>query len=179
MLQPKIYIEDPHHKMSRKFLTDQVYSEAIESFVIVDADVLFINKENKTLFLLARRKAKPMQGLWVIGGRIYAGESERDAICRLTKSETSLEFGPDHFNFLCMNRYVWKDRQQEPQDKGSDNLCYTFTAELTQEERAIVSKNLDPEEYDTTLGLQEFSGEMLEEQGVHPAIIDMHKVLFG
>ena len=41
IMEPRLYIEDPHFKMSRMFLSDKTYREAIESFVIVDADVLF------------------------------------------------------------------------------------------------------------------------------------------
>ena len=176
--EPRTYFEDPHFKMGRKFLSDETYAEAIESFVIVDADVLFINRTNKSVFLLARRKVKPMQGLWLIGGRIFAGEPERAAIARLVKRETSLSIAPDRFEYLCINRYLWTDREQEPQNKGSDNLCYTFALEVSDEEKQISSEHLDPDEYDTTTGLQEFDKKMLEAGSVHQAIRDLYDIVF-
>ncbi|MDO8430716.1 MAG: NUDIX domain-containing protein [Candidatus Taylorbacteria bacterium] len=178
MSSPHLYLEDPHFKMSRVFLSDKTYNEAIESFVIVDVDVIFINRVNKTILLLAKRRVKPMQGLWLIGGRVFAGESENDAIMRCVKRETSLDLPNDRFHFITMNRYIWKDREQEPQDKGSDNLCYTFAAELSPEERVTASNHLDKDEYDTKIGLQEFSLESLKEHKVHQAILDLYQLLF-
>lgn len=176
--QPETYSEDPHFKMVKKYLSDEVYAETIESFIIVDADVLFINRVNKSVFLLARRKVKPMQGLWLIGGRVFAGEPERTAITRLVKREAGLEIAPERFEYLRMNRYLWTEREQQPQNKGSDNLCYTFILEISDEEKQIASKHLDPHEYDTTTGLQEFNKEELEKENVHKAITDLYDLVF-
>ena len=177
--QPVTYFEDPHFKMGRKFLSDETYAEAIESFIIVCAAVLFINRANKSVLLLARRRVKPMQGLWLIGGRVFAGERERDAIVRLVKREAGLAVAPDRFEFLCINRYLWTDREQEPQDKGSDDLCYTFALEVSDEEKRSSSAHLDPHEYDTMIGLQEFNKERLEKESVHQAIRDLYDTVFG
>ena len=176
--QPMTYFENQHFKMGRKFLSDETYTEAIESFVIVDADVLFVNRTNKSVFLLARRKVKPMQGVWLIGGRIFAGEPELDAIVRLVKREAGLDIAPDRFEYLRINRYIWTNREQEPQNKGSDNLCYTFALEVSDEEKNIASAHLDPHEYDTTMGLQEFDKEMLEKESIHKAIRDLYELVF-
>ena len=176
--QPKIYLQNPHFKMAKKFLSEGTYSEAIESFVIVDTDVVLVNKDSKKILLLARRRHKPMQGLWVIGGRIFAGENELSAIQRIFKRETSLEIAPSRFHFVAMNRYIWSEREQEPQDKGSDNLCYTFGLVLDANEIKIVSGHLDKEEYDSSSGLQEFSREELINENVHPAIIDLYDSIF-
>lgn len=177
--QPRIYFEDPHFKMGRKFLSDETYAEAIESFVIVCADVLFINRANKSVLLLARRRVKPMQGLWLIGGRILAGEPECDAIARLVKREAGLDITPDRFEFICINRYLWTSREQEPQNKGSDDLCYTFALEVSDEQKRTASKHLDPNEYDTAVGLQEFNKERLEKESVHKAIKDLYDLVFS
>lgn len=165
--------------MGRKFLSDETYAEAIESFVIVCADVLFINRKNRSVLLLARRKVKPMQGLWLIGGRVFAGEPERAAIVRLAKREVGLDIAPERFEYVCTNRYLWTDREQEPQDKGSDDLCYTFALEVSDEERRGAAAHLDPHEYDTTTGLQEFNKERLEKESVHQAIRDLYDIVFS
>ena len=177
-MQPKTYLQNPHFKMSHKFLGEATYSEAIESFVIVDADVALVNADSKKILLLARRRHKPMQGLWVIGGRIFAGEDERVAIKRLFKRETSLDIESARFQFITMNRYIWSEREQAPQDKGSDNLSYTFALALAPAEIEIVSKHLDSEEYDAAAGLREFTRGELVKENAHPAILDMYDALF-
>ena len=172
------YIEDPNFKMPRKFLPDKIFAEAMESFVIVDADVVFVTKGDRSTLLLARRKAKPVQGgLWFVGGRIYAGESELEGIVRLVKRETGLEIAPERFEYLRMQRYMWNNRQQEPQDKGSDNLCYMFALEITPDEREQASQQLDPNEYESEDGLREYSKEMLEKEGVHQAVLDLFNLI--
>lgn len=175
--QPKTYAQDPHFVMPKKFLSEGTYSNAIESFVIVDADVALINKDNKKI-LLVRRRQKPMPGLWLVGGRILAGEEVLNAIQRILKRETSLEIEASRFDFVIINRYLWSERKQEPQDRGSDNLCYTFALALDQDEVKAASGHLDAEEYDTSAGLREFSREELVRESVHPAIIDLYDLIF-
>ena len=47
MITPRLYVEDAHFKMKRTYLSDEVYKEAIESFIVVDVDVLFVNRIKK------------------------------------------------------------------------------------------------------------------------------------
>jgi ADP-ribose pyrophosphatase YjhB (NUDIX family) len=164
--------------MPVKFLNEQVYAEAMESMIVVTVDVVFIDRTNKKIFL-ATRKAKPMAELWVIGGRLLASEKEKAGMVRVIKRETSLDITPERLQFLCMNRYINPDRKQAPQDKGSDSLSYTFALELTVEEIAIASAKLDPEEYETEKGLQEFNINALEAlPHLHPAILAMYRKVF-
>lgn len=172
------YIEDPQFKMARKFLSDETFAEAIESFIIVCTDVFFIQRTNGGVFLLAPRKAKPMQGFWSVGGRISAGELERDAITRIVKREAGLTVAPDRFEFVRMHRSLWANREQEPQNKGRDDITYIFVLDISDEEKRIVSAHLDPREYDTTKGLEEFDKERLERESVHKAVRDVYAVVF-
>lgn len=175
--QPKLYIEDAHHNMSSKSMTDQEYANALEVFVVVCVDVVLVNRARKTVYL-ARRKAKPMQGWWVIGGRIRAGEIEHNAMHRKFLQETSVDVEPARFEFLRMNRYFWKDREQDPQNKGTDALAYTFAVELTDEELRTVSENLEKYEYEAGSGLREFTRYELLQEGAHEAVIDMYDQAF-
>lgn len=158
-------------------ISDKMYSVILDTFVIVCADVVPINRARKTIFL-ARRAAKPMQGWWVIGGRMWAGEKEHNAMHRKFLQETSVDIEPMRFEFVRMNRYHWKDRQQEPQDKGSDTLAYTFAIELTEDELRQSSENLEKREYEAGGGLQEFNREDLVHERVHEAVLDLYDQIF-
>lgn len=171
------FVEDPNHSMQPVLLSRSIYQKAIEAFVIVCADVVLLNPERHTIFLTKRRH-KPMNELWIIGGRIMAGESEFAAIQRKFKHETSLEIEHSRFKFLTMVRYFCEDRQQEPQNRGSDNLSYTFTLELTPGELLTASRSLDPDEYDKSFGLKEFTREDLLAAKVNNAILYFYDLIF-
>jgi|CXWL01.1.fsa_nt_gi ADP-ribose pyrophosphatase YjhB (NUDIX family) len=176
-MPPKLYVEDPEFMMPLTFLSEEVYEQALSSLIVVCADTVIIDREHKTLWL-AKRIVPPISTDWVIGGRIGAGEKEQDGAQRIFARETSLNLPRERFSFLGMNRYICSERKQYPQEKGSDTLSYTFIAELTPEEIQIVSKNLEPQEYDLSAGLTEFSRTQLVERKVHRAIIDMYDLIF-
>lgn len=177
MQPPTLYAEDPHFMMPQKFLSNDVYKEALESLVIVVTDVLFVDRAKKTIYL-AKRKVKPMQDFWLIGGRVLAGEDAIYSIRRCVKRETGLELPADRFQFLTLNRYLWKDRAQEPQEKGADTLGYTFAVDLSPEERSVAAQNLDSDEYDTNYGLQEFDVAGLADHPMRQAITDLYTRTF-
>lgn len=160
-----------------KFLSEKAYAKVMEALIIVCADAVITNFERKT-FYLAKRKTKPAQGWWWMGGRMFAFEDEVDAVKRCFKRETSLDIERDRFRFVRMYRYTWKDREQKPQNRGSDTLAYTFAIELSYEEIILVSQNLDEKEYEREIGLQEFNRDRMEEEHVHPAILDLYDHMF-
>lgn len=172
-----LYIEDTNHTMPKKVLDEKIYAAAIESMVVACTDAVIVNAKKKTVYL-GWRVAKPMQGWWIIGGRMFAGENQLDSIARCFERETSVAVDKNRFVLRCVNRYMWKDRQQIPQDIGEDNLAYTFSVELTPDELRNASSSLDPDEYDKSIGLEEFDYERLQKEKVHPAIIDVYKDIF-
>lgn len=175
--EPRIYIQDASFVMPRTFLTEEEYGRALESLVVVCADVLVVNKERNVL-LLASRKAKPIQGPWMFGGRLYAGERETDAASRILERETSLHIEKSRLQYIGMHRYVCSERQQIPQDKGSDTLAFNFYLELSNEEIQQAASSLDSDEYDKEAGLKEFDMKALESEHVHPALLDLHNQIF-
>lgn len=178
-----LYRQDPKHVMPRVFISDTAYAEAITGMVIVCTDVVLLNRERQT-FYLATRRSLPMRGLWWIGGRMNAGETERESIMRAFRRETGLELPAGRFvETPRMTRYQWSERQQVPQTLGSDNLCYNYSLELSGEELAHVAAHLDPNEYDQEVGLREFTRAELKaiysEGRLHPVIWDIYQTIFG
>ncbi len=177
MRMPKLYVEDLSHEMPRKFLSDNVYSKAIAAFVIVCTDTVIVDSKQRTLFL-AKRAVKPMLGLWVIGSRRIAGETPEDSVRRCFKKETSLDIDKTRFVFATIVECFWKDREQEPQNVGCDDLNYWFTLELTPDERERTSASLDRAEYEKGFGLQEYNRERLVREKAHPALTDLYDLVF-
>ena len=171
------YIDNWKRDMPKKHLDEETFKKAIEAFVVVSTDAVIIDRQ-KRVFYLAQRSVKPMQGWWVIGGRSFAGETPIESIRRCFERETSVCFPLNRFELIRLNRYFWKDREQKPQNLGYDSLAYTFAVELTQEEIEAAAKGLDPNEYKTRAGLQEFNLKRLRVEGVHPMIIDLYQQLF-
>lgn len=164
------YIEDPRHQMPPVHLSKDAYALAIEAFVIVTVDIIIFDTRKATVWL-AKRRVQPLQGWWIIGGRIYAGESEKLAAVRTFERETGVRIVPDRLRHLSLHRYVLAKREQAPQMKGVDCLAFTFAVGLSSEELGYASAHLDPKEYETTLGLREFDYQELKclaEREDHP-----------
>lgn len=177
-----LYKQDPKHKMKPGFLPDEVYAQALSSIVFVCADAMIVNRERQTVYLAVRRHL-PMAGLWIIGGRVRPGEGEVVAIRRAFARETGLELEPQRFVPLpLMIRYQWAEREQAPQDTGSDNVAYNFAVELTDSEIARAASGLDAEEYDAAAGLKEFGREelkrLLDAGELAPTIWDLYEAVF-
>lgn len=147
MRPPKRYVEDHRHRFPPPvFMEEEAYAKAIASLVVVCTDVGIVDRDTRTLYL-ARRKSRPGKGLWwFIGGRMHVGEPELDSAVRCFHRETGLRIDPERLEFVSMNRYLLKDRKQEPTDIGSDSLAYTFAFEPTARQRTQIA--LDGEEYE-------------------------------
>ena len=160
---PVLYREGGH-TMSRKFLSEPVYAEAIGALVIDCTDAVIVDWGER-VFYLAKRAVKPMKGIWVIGGRRSAGEPLPDSMCRCFKRETGLDLPRGRFTYIAGQDCIWKDREQEPQDAGSHNFCHRFAVELTSEERGRATRP--------------FSRKDLVAANVHQSLIDLYHLVFG
>lgn len=176
-MRPGLYLENPEFRMARVYVSDAVYAAAIASFPVLCADVLFIQRA-KQLIYLPSRCIKPMPSRWLIGGRIFAGELETEAACRHVKHDTNLSITPERFEFIMMNRYIWTERQQEPQHVGSDSVAYTFALDISDEELAVARTCLNPAEYDSELGIAAFNRLELKTEGVHSEIRRLYETVF-
>lgn len=172
----RIYTEPGFISPPRVFLDEETYGKAIQSFPIVCTDAAIVDPSTETIFLAKRRIQPAIDWWWIIGGRSFAGENEFESMQRCFKRETGLGINEKRFRFIRMNRYHWEFRQQEPQDAGSDNLCYTFFIELTPVERSQII--LDPSEYYED-SLIAFNRKNIQEtEGVSKQIIDLYKTIF-
>lgn len=174
---PKIYKEDPKFTMPGKFLSDEVYAQAMESFVVVCTDTIIINKKRKT-FYLTKRSVYPLKTWWMVGGRMLAGENPLESIRRCFLRETGIDVNPQRFTFIVFNRYILSYRKQEPRDTGSDSLAHVFSIELSDEEIQKISRSLNNDEYDSSVGLVEFNREKLIKEKVFSAIVDLYDQVF-
>lgn len=174
---PKLFIEQSGHTYYIISLEEREYARAIQSLVFVCTDIGIIDVSSKMIYL-AQRALRPGSGWWwFIGGRSHIGETEYQSAQRCFKRETGLLIAEERFNFVCMNRYFFKDRQQEPREVGCDSLCYTLSLNLTDEERAQIT--LDSSEY-LGGGLQAFDYERLKStEGVHDPVRDFYTKIFG
>lgn len=83
----------------------------------------------------------------------------------------------NRFSIVCINEYIWKDREQHPQDIGCHALAHTFVVELSEEERVLVSASLEKAEYEPG-GLREFGRKELVAEGVHPMLVHLYDKIF-
>lgn len=164
-------------KMRGGLMEEDVFLIAIDHMIIASTDVVVINRERGTLFL-CRRAVRPMKGLWVIGGRRRKGETPLEGICRCFERETNLDLPENRFVFVLVTEYLWQDRDQIPRDHGLHYLGHQFSVELTQAELKHARTHLDPAEFDTEFGLQEFTRYQLIQERTHPALLLIYDTIF-
>lgn len=163
--------------MPKERLENQIYARAIESLVIVCTDIIMVCR-GKNLVYLAKRRQKPLLGWWMIGGRMRAGEDYLESAQRYMYEEAGMKIEKNRFEYVTTNRYWCKDRQQIPQEIGSDSEGHIFSLEVSDEELKSIALNLDEYEYDRKEGIREFSRETLIAAKIHPAIIDIYNKIF-
>ena len=176
---PARYYENTRHRIEPLLLSPGEYARAIRSFVVVCVDALIVNRSKRTVFL-AKRQAKPAQGMWwYIGGRVLAGETFERSIVRCFERETSLSVSMIRFEPANAQDFFWDTRQQRPQNAGLHSLGFIFSLELTEQERRAVAHSLDPHEYHAKSGLREFSRRELVREKIHPAVIETYDRIFS
>jgi ADP-ribose pyrophosphatase YjhB (NUDIX family) len=177
---PKRYDEDLNHSIRRLYLDDQAYGDATRSLPITNTDVLIVNFERETAYL-ARRCVIPIKGLWLIGGRRFAGERIMNCMHRCFKRETSLDVDKKRFEYVCRAEFTWSNRLQTPQDAGAHNNADIFVIELKDEELQQATAGLDPKEY-VPGSLREYTRaqlvEALVENPCQRALLDYYDEVF-
>ena len=176
MNEPRFYSEEPKRSLGT-FLDDDVYMRAVESLIIVCTDFVPVDRARRVIYL-SKRIVHSARGVWRFGGRQRAGETIHDSCTRIAKRELGLLIPPKRFMYLTTAEDLWAWRKQEPQNTGAHNLTHIFSIECTPNELALASIHLDPSEYDTSFGIQEFDRARLVAENVRPQIIDMYDALF-
>lgn len=168
-------------KLKPTILSNEIYAQAIESFVITCVDALIIDSVRKLVYLAKRRIEPAKDNWWVIGGRMWAGESYLHALQRHCMTDLGIKPTAHRLNLVAVNRYIWGVREQEPQDVGSDNMAFTFTWDLAEDPVTldrVCHATLNPDEYEPGTFIRPFSREMLVVEKVHPAILDLYDLIF-
>lgn len=161
ILGSNLYKEDGHHGTFYELLPNETYIQTMRLMTIVCSDIYLIRRNEEKLFL-ARRIVKPAQNkLWAIGGRKLAMEKPEDAAVRHIKNDLGLNIGSTRLQLVSMDEYFWQEVQQEPQNQGSDNLCFTFALDISLDELEIARRSLSEAEYDLESGINGYNYENL------------------
>jgi len=173
----KTYREDGATMAVGGYLSDKVYRAMILSMPIPCVDVVIVSRSSDppSVLWLAHRMAKPWPRWWIIGGRMFAGETHAFAVQRAFKRETGLDLAVERFQFLSVSAFIWKDRQQEPQTAGSHNISLAFVVDLTPSELTAVQ--LDAKEYHVEQGLKPFNRKDLTRE--HPVLLAHFDQIFA
>ncbi len=163
-----VYVEPGAQERIRPMrMSDEVYGAAMPNFIIDCADVFIWDPVTQKVGL-AKRRAKPCPSWWVIGGRRLPGEIPPEAAVRCFERETRVCIEPSRLRLLAENEYLWKDREQEPQDVGCHAVARVFGVVLNSEE--VRKIKLDPKEYDLEADLHFFGCDELSRVVDHPAL---------
>ena len=113
----------PHHvtgafSSHRKFLDDKEYGEALDCLVKACSDLLLQSPDGQRIFI-GKRLVHPQPDWWLVGGRIFPGETPVQSCCRLLRRELALEIDPARFQTVCCQSLAWGMRQQPPMEHGT------------------------------------------------------------
>jgi hypothetical protein len=170
---PKQYQLDDCTFSTPTRMPSEPFNQALKTFIRVCADIVLYNPEKKLVYLAKRISCFPKW--WVIGGQIHPGESEHIAAQRCLKRETSLKVEKWRLHFLCLNRYFHAGLPNHP---ARDNLTYVFGLPIINAELQQATTHLDPDEYDTSLGLKPFDKQALLNNALPQPLIDTYHLLF-
>lgn len=166
-------------EMCGGFMDDEAYASVLDHMIIVNVDVVVINRERGTLYLV-KRAFRPMLGnWWWFGGRRKKGETPIQGICRSFKGETGLCPPEERFEPVAIIEYLWQEREQEPKYHGSHHIAHQFAIELTASELCVVQAGIGrTREYAAGNGLQEFDRARILAEDLHPAVLEVYDKVF-
>jgi len=127
-------------------LTDTVYSQALDTFVVGCVDIIPVYANQ---MLIGLRSWEPQPDWWCFGGRMHKGElfqiaAARNAKRELFHSDNEVEISPNRFILVGVYNLIWDKRAQEPIENGCHTLSITMMLPLTEAEVASLHPN---EEY--------------------------------
>lgn len=174
----KSYTDDASFQIKPQFMSDSALSEMLSARPVLNADVIFYNREKHQVYL-PTRKSKPADGLWVIGGALKAGEQPTDTLVRRITKETSLAIDPKRLELLGLINFIWSYRKEVPETDGRHDYNFIYALAVTEAELATAASHLDPVEYEAEKGLSSF-GSVAELEAAHARenIIDYFITLF-
>lgn len=174
----KSYTNDASFRIKPQFMSEPALSEMLSSRPVLNADVLFYNREKRQVYLPIR-KSKPADGLWVIGGALKAGEQPTDTLVRRIGKETTLTIDPKRLELLGIINFIWSYRKEAPETDGRHDYNFVYALAVTEAELATAASHLDPVEYEAKKGLTPFNSVAeLKAASARENIIDYFTALF-
>lgn len=135
---------------TEKRLPDEIYSRALDRFIISTLDIAVFNPAGE--LFLGKRAWEPAKDLfWIIGGARNRGESFEETAQRLCKAELGLEIDPQRFQALDFYSYAFPRRRQVPEENGVHTDTHVFSVQLTDAETEALQPN---EEYTETMWIR-------------------------
>jgi|GEM_PF-1425844 len=125
---------------SHPYLDDRAYGQALSAIVIACVDLLFCQGDRR---LLGLRRRPPRAGWWVVGGRMFPGESPQQAACRKAQEEAGIAIDPAQLVPIGIYSTVFAERSQPPTTEGLHSVNVTFGAIVTAEQAAQIRLSQD------------------------------------
>ena len=128
------------------FLADWLYKHLVTKTVVVCVDILVLKvvwKDGKPTIhaLLGKRTRNPAPHYFIIGGRLWRGETFEEAAMRNLKRELGLKIkNRRRFQNLVTNNYLW-DTSAQSKNEGSHTVGITMVIMITDEEAATIVPN--------------------------------------
>lgn len=156
------YIESSY-KPEKVFLSDETYSQALDSIVVACLDIL---PTYEGRILIGQRAYHPQADWWFFGGRFYPGETSTSSAKRLIMADIGLAVDEKRFKYLTTFSAAWERRAQKPEYNGSHTLSVVVTFELTPKEYKRIK--LGKEYLNSKLVSK---SELMDEKTYHPALV--------
>lgn len=107
-------------KINSSWIDSTTYDTIVELMPIACVDMLFTHKNS---FLLCKRVNDPGKGEWFYpGGRVYKGESLKDAVVRKAKEELGISVSTDQINFLTTEESIFKGKTIDENRHSINNI---------------------------------------------------------
>ncbi|MSU74409.1 hypothetical protein EXS57_01365 [Candidatus Kaiserbacteria bacterium] len=181
MQEPVIWQESPDLRKSwpkASYLSDEEYGKSMAAFPRVCSDILALEPESKSFYLVERIHHSAI-GRWGFGGGQRRGQTPREAAVTNLARETGIQLTENELVFLFATEMYWQRRNPEPQELGEQcrNLTYCFVP--TAEELAGIK--LDAGEYDLEHGIKLYSRSDIAQipDGTRELLLMYWKAAFG
>lgn len=172
----KSYTEPGYQEIPKTYLSEEEYEKALRTFVLLCTDIVIVDKNKKT-FYLAKRKHKPINNWWFIGGRMNATETKEESAVRCFKRETDIDIKEEDLEFVALLDHRFKDREQVPQNIGCHTVSYVFV--IPREKIDFKKVSLESEEYVRGAEFEEFDRQKIVDYKVYESMIDVYDSIFG
>lgn len=127
------------------FLPDDLYTSMLDLLMIVCVDIVVMLPDGR--ILIGKRSREPAKRWWIIGGRMWRGESFEEAAARNILRELGISItNLNRFKMLVTNSYQWDTRAQKGKG-GCHVVAITMVLKITQKEAGRIKPN---DEYAST-----------------------------